>query len=235
SARYVDLTMDLQTNDILTAEVGRRIFDAVLTLDEDALRAEFARARDEHGVDALVADVLVPALHHVGVMWSAGELSVMHEHHASNIVRSVVSEFRGEAVRTESERDARPRVVLTCPPGELHDLPNHLFSSMLVERGWAPLVLGANTPWAATSAAVRATSARACVISGMKATSFAARRSELTVMARSTLVYVAGPGATLAGVPGVVALGDDWREAADVVTGRLAAPLVDPAQVPRSA
>lgn len=36
--------MDLQTNDILTAEVGRRIFDAVLTLDEDALRAEFARA-----------------------------------------------------------------------------------------------------------------------------------------------------------------------------------------------
>ena len=52
--------MDLQTNDILTAEVGRRIFDAVLTLDEDALRAEFARARDEHGIDALVADVLVP-------------------------------------------------------------------------------------------------------------------------------------------------------------------------------
>lgn len=100
--------MDLQTNDILTAEVGRRIFDAVLTLDEDALRAEFARARDEHGVDALVADVLVPALHHVGVMWSAGELSVMHEHHASHIVRSVVSEFRGEAVRTESGATRAP-------------------------------------------------------------------------------------------------------------------------------
>lgn len=108
SAGYVDLTMDLQTNDILTAEVGRRIFDAVLTLDEDALRAEFARARDEHGVDALVADVLVPALHHVGVMWSAGELSVMHEHHASHIVRSVVSEFRGEAVRTESGATRAP-------------------------------------------------------------------------------------------------------------------------------
>ena len=130
--------MDLQTNDILTDEVGRRIFDAVLTLDEDALREEFSRALDEHGVDALVADVLVPALRHVGVMWSAGELSVMHEHHASNIVRSVVSGFRGEAAAK-----GRPRAVLTCPPGELHDLPNHLFSAMLVQRGWAPLVLGA--------------------------------------------------------------------------------------------
>ena len=41
--------MDLQTNDILTAEVGRRIFDAVLTLDEDALRASIeAELREDY-------------------------------------------------------------------------------------------------------------------------------------------------------------------------------------------
>lgn len=208
--------MGLQTNDILTDEVGRRIFDAVLTLDEDALRDEFTRALDEHGVDALVADVLVPALRHVGVMWSAGELSVMHEHHASNIVRLVVSGFRGEAAAK-----GRPRAVLTCPPGELHDLPNHLFSAMLVQRGWAPLVLGANTPWAATSTAVRASGARVCVISGMQPASFAARRLELTMMARSTPVFVAGPGAGRSSIPGITALGDDWRQAADLVTAVL--------------
>ena len=64
--------MDLQTNDILTAEVGRRIFDAVLTLDEDALRAEFARARDEHGGAEQQPDVGDPGDEEGGVRCAPG-------------------------------------------------------------------------------------------------------------------------------------------------------------------
>lgn len=114
---------------VLTQEMNHRIFDAVVNLDAASLRDEFTTALDNHGIDALICEIMIPVLRQVGIMWQNGELGVMHEHHVSNIVRSVVAEFRGPAVR-----EKKRRVILACPPGELHDLPSHLFAAMLLER-----------------------------------------------------------------------------------------------------
>lgn len=189
------------------------IFDAVLGLDGDTMSQRILDFQSTGGTDLVVADVLIPVLRRVGDMWASGQLSVLHEHHASRITRSVMAQFRRPAVQPAR----RVPVVLACPPGELHDLPVHLFSLMLLERGLTPVVLGADTPWKATAAAMRSCSARACVLSGMKPGGLRHRSTVVKTLAQSAPVLVAGPLGEGTSIPGVVALPADWRTAADDV------------------
>lgn len=188
------------------------IYDAILGLDAAAIQRLVVRFKLSGGTDVVVADVLIPVLRRVGEQWESGELSVLHEHHASSIIRSMVAQFRRPVIRAQ-----RPAVVLACPPGELHDLPAHLFSLMMMEREMAPIVLGADTPWKAMAGAVRSVQARACVLSGMKPGAIRYRHTVLKMLAASAPVFVAGPLGDGLDVPGVHALSDDWRAAADVV------------------
>lgn len=205
------MSPDALAGDVL--EGRERIFDAILGLDGDSIRGELIELQQRAGSDLVVADILVPVLRRVGDLWEQGRLGVLHEHHASTIIRSVIGQFRRPALRDED----CPTVVLCCPPGELHDLPGHLFSLMLLERGVAPLVLGADTPWKALVAAVRATSASACVLSGMRPNRLRWRGTVLTQIAASTTLFVAGPLAEGELPDGVRTLADEWRNAAAVV------------------
>lgn len=188
------------------------IYDAILGLDADAIRRLVHQFGVSGGTDVVVADVLVPVLRTVGEMWADGKLSVLHEHHASGIIRSMVGQLRRPAMHAD-----RPTVVLACPPGELHDLPAHLFSLMLIDRGLAPIVLGADTPWKATASALRSAGAQACVLSGMRPGGIRYRHTVLKMLASTAPVFVAGPLGEGLEVPGVQPLSEDWRVAADVV------------------
>ena len=189
------------------------IFDAILGLDAETMRELILGFQSSGGTDLVVADVLIPVLRRVGDMWASGQLSVLHEHHASRIIRSVMADFRRPAIRSQLQTP----VVMSCPPGELHDLPSHLFSLMLLERGLTPVVLGADTPWKATAAAVRSCSAKACVLSGMKPAGLRHRSAVVKLLAHSAPVLVAGPLGDRTSIPGVSALSADWRVAGDQV------------------
>lgn len=190
------------------------LLDAAIGLDDERIRQIVFAFRDARGTDVAVVDVLIPILRRIGTMWEDGRLSVLHEHVAAQVVRSVVDEFG-----RPFDRNGRPTVVLACPPGELHDLPLHLFAAMLRDRGWAPVVLGSNTPWGATAAALRAVGARACVISGIRPASLLAHSAGLTRMSHSVDLYLAGPARQEVHLPGVTSLPDDFRVAASILTG----------------
>ncbi|KYH46305.1 B12-binding domain-containing protein [Branchiibius sp. NY16-3462-2] len=204
--------------------LGREeIFDAILGLDAETMRQLILGFQETGGTDLVVADVLIPVLRRVGDMWASGQLSVLHEHHASRIIRSVAAEFR----RPAAQVPVRLSVVMSCPPGELHDLPSHLFSLMLLERGLTPVVLGADTSWKATAAAVRSCSAKACVLSGMKPAGLRHRSAVVKLLAQSAPVLVAGPLGERTSIPGVTPLSPDWRVAADQVLSA-ATPVTTP-------
>lgn len=147
--------------------------DTMSRAHEQILDAVVALDADQHGNDALVADVLVPTLRRIGVMWERGRLGVMHEHLASVIVRSSIGQL------TCQTPTAAAKVVLSCPPGDLHDLPLHLFSLMLVQRHLDPLVLGADTPIPATAQTARAVNANVCVITTLRPRAILAYRGAL--------------------------------------------------------
>lgn len=188
---------------------------AVRDLDGDAVRRLLSRTTRSAGVDYTVTQVMVPTLRQIGEAWANGELSVVHEHFASNTFRGVL----GQGI-ARSPRGAGV-VVLACPPGELHDLPLELFGALLRSRGWRVVTLGANTPLGAVQEAARLLHADACVLASVRRSIFESQARMLAELAVGTKapVFLAGQGAiTLSSAPhGTTVLGGDMRRAAELI------------------
>lgn len=210
----IHLNRHIMASLIDTATDARaELLDAAVHLEGERMRRTAQAVLEREGFDVLVADVLVPTLREIGDRWQSGHLSVLHEHHASKIVRSTVSDMRRRSVDA-----AAPCVVLACPPGELHDLPSHMFALMLIARGIRPIVLPANTPMAAVAQSVRSTRASASVITARRARSVLAHLSMLERMSVGAEIFLAGPAASSREPLGALStLTDDWREAAEIV------------------
>ena len=192
----------------------RAVLAAVRDLDGATVRDALLQTLLVSGVDAAVAEVVMPVLREVGEGWERGDLGVLHEHFVSSAFRGVLGELRmpvtGEQVRT---------VVLACPPRELHDLPLELFGAMLHARWWRVVSLGANTPMTAVADAVRHLDADACVLAGVRRSAFESRAPALTRLAERVPLFLAGEGALALPTPptGTTVLPRDLRLAADLV------------------
>ena len=114
---------------------------ALDALDEPAAQAVLDRLMSDFTLAATLRDVVVPYLRELGERWANGELTIIQEHFASNVIRGRL----GGLARGWGNGDG-PRAVLACPPGELHDLPLLIFGIILNRRGWRVDYFGANTP-----------------------------------------------------------------------------------------
>ncbi len=115
-------------------------------LEPDPARArEVLRAAVDAGlpVSAAYAEVIAPALEEIGRLWETGELSVAHEHLASEVSSSVVDEL--------AQRIRRPAVsgrlaVVTCTPGERHCIGGQMLAALLQAADWEVFFLGGSLP-----------------------------------------------------------------------------------------
>jgi hypothetical protein len=71
-------TLEAATGD-LTASLDR--------LDEQAANTTLDRLLATYTVETVLQEVILPYLHSLGERWEAGEVSVAHEHFASNLLR----------------------------------------------------------------------------------------------------------------------------------------------------
>ena len=121
---------------------AERLLDALCEGDERTAADVVARlhGQGEPVVD-LLSRVVVPALTLIGERWAAGQLSVAHEHRASEIVSRLLAGI-------DQRRPGRPRgtVVVAAPPGELHGLPVDMAAAVLREDGWSVELLGRDVP-----------------------------------------------------------------------------------------
>src|SRR3954452_19532253 len=118
--------------------------DALLRHDEAGARSVIEQALAAGAdVRSIYVEVLQPALYEIGDRWAAGRLSVAAEHHASSITARVIAQL-GERMRVEP-RDGRLAVV-TCSPGELHELGALMIADFLEAEAWEVLRLGASLP-----------------------------------------------------------------------------------------
>jgi MerR family transcriptional regulator, light-induced transcriptional regulator len=106
-----------------------------------------------HGYTAArIADVVIcPALRKVGDLWRAGELSVAQEHVATRAVLSALEALRA-AIAGGHTGD---RLALCCSvEDDFHEVPIHIASLVLMERGWEVVSLGTSTPFFALAEAL---------------------------------------------------------------------------------
>jgi methanogenic corrinoid protein MtbC1 len=91
----------------------------------------------------LTLEIIVPLMRRVGEAWHEGRLKISHEHVISGQLRSLL----GTLMRHVEPAIGAPRVIVTTPPGHLHEFGAIIGAFMAASRGFEPIYLGANTPF----------------------------------------------------------------------------------------
>ena len=142
--------------DILT-----RWMDAVRDMNEAKLARGFATECARLGALEFVEQRAAPFLAEVGRAWSDGELSVSHEHFATERLR----DFLSELWRNLRVPEDAPRALLTTLPGEQHHLGLHLAAVAVSLSGMKVMFLGSSTPVEDLAAAARRERVDAVIVS----------------------------------------------------------------------
>jgi len=122
----------------------RRLVEALRARDLDRADRMIGDALAVHPVEALVLEVLRPALADLGEGWSAGEVDVATEHLATHYVRQRLIMWLASA---PAPRAMAP-IALACAPGEWHDASLLMFGVLLRRRHWPVTYLGQALPLA---------------------------------------------------------------------------------------
>ena len=171
----------------LAADLGT----ALDALDEPAAQAVLDRLMSDFTLAATLRDVVVPYLRELGERWANGELTIIQEHFASNVIRGRL----GGLARGWGNGEG-PWAVLACPPGELHDLPLLIFGIILNRRGWRVDYFGANTPVVEVIDTARRSPPDLIVVAATAPERLTAIRADLVHLAAVAPLALAGAGAS---------------------------------------
>lgn len=94
-------------------------------------------------VRTIYVDLLAGAVIRIGEMWHQGEISIAHEHHATQFTMQVMTRLRAEF---KPDRLSGHRAVVTSVEGEQHTLGALMVSDFMWQAGWEVDFLGADTP-----------------------------------------------------------------------------------------
>jgi methanogenic corrinoid protein MtbC1 len=184
---------------------------AIESYDEAAVQAVLDQALAAFGLEAFVADLVLPTLAEVGHCWEHGTLDVSQEHFASHLIRG-----RLMSLARLWGRGRGPLALLACMPGEQHDISLLAFGLLLRSYGWRILFLGADTPIATVRETAETTAPAAVVLVTFDASRLESAAPTLRRVARTAPLFLAGPGAAsgLSGHARVRRLGEDLVDAA---------------------
>jgi DNA-binding transcriptional MerR regulator len=160
-------------------------------LDEQAANTALDRLFSAYTVETVLREVVLPYLHRLGERWEAGEVSVAHEHFASNLIRGrLLGLARGWG------QGLGPGAVLACAPGEQHELGLLAFGVALGRRGWRITYLGTDSPIGAVADTVRSLLPAVVVLLSVDPDRFLEHAREIADLAKQVQVVIAGAGAT---------------------------------------
>ncbi len=131
--------------DALPAD-GQEIVEAALHhivgLDPAALEKTLNQAAVDLPRQSLLQWVIAPLFARVGQLWRLGKLKAIHEHIASVVVRSMLSQMLRAVVVSENA----PRIVVATPVGHWHELGALSAALAASESGWRVVYCGPNLP-----------------------------------------------------------------------------------------
>jgi len=168
---------------------------AVQRLDAAALRRGLRLASEVLSPEAVIEQLLVPLIHNIGDLWAEGGLRASHEHLATVVLRVFIEELSPE----REVLDGLPRLLLTTPAGERHELGSLLAMATATHAGWDVTYLGPDLPAAEIAAAARQRGVRVIALSIVCPSSPNAIQDELATLRRhigdDTGLIIGGRGA----------------------------------------
>lgn len=112
-------------------------------------------------VPMLMESVIAPLLHSIGEGTRDGTLRISQEHVATAQIRT----FLGTIRPASTEYQEAPKIIITTPSGQLHELGALMVAVTCASEGWTPIYLGPNTPADEIASAALASEARAVGLS----------------------------------------------------------------------
>jgi len=123
-----------------STEVARYL-QVLLDRDRRAAAADALARRTPAA--ATLAELVLPALHHIGRLWEIGRVTVADEHAATEICRYVIYRL------FDSVELAKPnglKGLVACVPGDEHELGAVLCGEYLRLKGWEVFNVGRSSP-----------------------------------------------------------------------------------------
>ncbi|MCW3054724.1 MAG: transcriptional regulator, MerR family [Chthonomonadales bacterium] len=134
---------------------------AIERFDPEALEHALARAAARLGAAAMIDQVVVPLLEHLGAGWRDGNVRIADEHIASTVLRTYLMRTLGSFQPPKPS----PLLVVTTPTGQNHEFGALLAAVTATLQGWRVLYLGANLPADEIAGAVHRAGAQAIALS----------------------------------------------------------------------
>ncbi len=116
---------------------------AMMELDEARFEKIISNGTLRYGFETVMLRILIPFLQKVGLLWTAGEISVAQEHFITHLIRrKLIVAIDGQVLKYSHPQ----RFLLFLPEDELHEL-GLLFAKYLIKsRGFRVVYLGQAVP-----------------------------------------------------------------------------------------
>ena len=201
------------------ADLIKRFVDSAAEMDIAATGAALDEIFARGSFEAIVDDLLMPAIVALGQAWSDGRLDVAAEHAASAAIHRRLSALYESAATLED-----PLVVVGLPPGSRHELGALAFSVALRRRGVGVLYLGPDVPVASWVHVIERNRARVAIMSIVQSVDRVSALEVATALqdiGGETVLAVGGGSSDWAGAQeaGMVVLPNRINEAASVAAG----------------
>lgn len=142
--------------------IRNEMIEAISQFDEDRLEDAYDGAQARYRDELVLNHVLAPLMVELGLRWASATGSVAEEHFFSAYLRNKL----GARLHHRTRRTQGPRLIAACLPGEFHEVGLLLFCLALHERGYRPILLGADMPLEELPMAARRSHCAAMVLSG---------------------------------------------------------------------
>jgi DNA-binding transcriptional MerR regulator len=133
---------DISMGEVMMDQLREQWIAACSAFDDLSANQTLDQAFAIAAPETICTEVLQKGLAHFGDSWYAGSISVQQEHFAS-----AVAVRRINSLLTAVPLPTRPgRILVACPPGEVHDFILLLITYLLRRKSWDVIYLGANVP-----------------------------------------------------------------------------------------
>ena len=139
-----------------------QMLSAITRFDEPSMDAAYNEALSLYPVDVVTERLINPLLRQLGERWQKQSGAIAEEHFFGTYMRNKL----GARLHHLAMRNARPKLVAACLPGEYHELGLLLFCLAASAYGYGFIILGANTPLAELAHAVARSHSDGVLLSG---------------------------------------------------------------------
>ncbi|HEY1173939.1 MAG TPA: MerR family transcriptional regulator [Verrucomicrobiae bacterium] len=154
-------TLTLAPENLAIVQFVEEALNAICKMNDSKLEEMLIHAGKQFGRDNLLQKLVPPLIQMVGDRWESGQVKVAQEHFASAILRT----FLSNTIKACPPVESAPVLVVSTPPGQLHELGAILIAALAANQGWRVTYLGPNLPAEEVGAAALLCGARAVALS----------------------------------------------------------------------